>query len=119
MRRYLLGRRRSLEERPRLFHEFVERLVEAFGGRVAIIVFGGRARIGLEVVEPRDYDVLVVVGDEVDPGEAEEVVSRVRPRGLPLDVIVVRREELERPSPILARMLRDRVVVYDGLGVFR
>ena len=51
-----------------------------------------------------DFDVVVVVGDRVDP---IDVVTRVRlleGKSMPLDVVVLRRGELG--DPVYAEMLR-------------
>jgi len=115
LRKYLESRRRALRERPKLFREFVEKLIEALGCRASIIVFGGRARVGLDSEEPRDYDVLVVLEDSDDVEQVEELVHRLRPRGVPMDIIVVKRSTLR--SAIAKQMLKERTVVHDPLGI--
>ncbi len=116
MKRYLEARRRTLAERPRLFKVFVERLTEALGEKASIIVFGGRVRTGLETVEPRDYDVLIVVGEGLEPKTVDELVDRLRPRGLPLDIIVARVTDIEC-NPVVRRMLEESVALHDPLRV--
>ncbi len=115
LRKYLESRKRVLRERPKLFREFIEKLIETLGSRASIIVFGGRARVGLDSDEPRDYDLLIVVNDDEDPERIEELVHELRPRGLPMDVIVVRRSMLS--NAVVKQMLRDRTVVHDPLEI--
>lgn len=111
------ARRRSLEERPRLFREFVEELKRVLGDRASLILFGGRARAGVEAVEPRDYDLLVVVRDEGEAAEVEELVYRVKPRRLPVDILVATVEWLE--TPLARQMLQSHVILHDPLNVKR
>lgn len=115
MKKYLEARRKALKERPRLFNRFLENLREALGDRASIIVFGGRARAGLEADEPRDYDILVVVASEQEVGEVEETVYRLKPKKLPVDVIVATKNQLQ--NPIARQMLRNRKTLHDPLNV--
>ncbi len=115
LKKYLESRRSALRERPKLFRKFIEKLIETLGSRASIIVFGGRARVGLDSDEPRDYDVLVVIKDNDDVEQIEELVHRLRPKGVPMDIIVVRKSELR--SAIAKQMLRDRIVIHDPLEI--
>ena len=115
-KKYLEARRRALLERPRKAREFLEALKTALGTRASIIVFGGRALLGIEAAEPRDLDLLIVVRDDDDPEQVEELVYRLRPKGLPVDVIVARLSELLESS-VARQMLEKRIVVHDPLGV--
>ncbi len=115
LRKYLESRRRVLRERSKLFKEFVEKLIETLGSRASIIVFGGRARTGLDSEEPRDYDVLVVIEDNDNVEQIEKLVHRLRPKGVPMDIIVVRKGELR--SAIAKQMLRERIVIHDPLEI--
>jgi len=115
LRRYLEARRRALAERPRVIREFLEELAQVLGDRASIIVFGGRAVVGIDSTEPRDLDLLIVISDNDDPGSIEELIYRLRPRDLPLDLIIARRSELQ--NSIAKQMLRTRIVVHDPLHV--
>ncbi len=115
MRRYLEARRRSLLNRPKLFREYISRLVRLLGGRASIIVFGGRSLAGIDSPEPRDYDILVVVPDDADVQRVEDEAYSVRPRGLPVDIVVVRVSDLS--DPVVRQMLENSIIVHDPLGV--
>ncbi len=108
-------RRRSLAERPRLFASYLEALRNSLGDAASIILFGGRAAVGPWRDEPRDYDLAIVVPDDVDPEEVEELARRLRPRGLPVDIIVLRLSQLR--DPLIRQMLSRRLVLHDPLGV--
>ncbi|MET1128619.1 MAG: nucleotidyltransferase domain-containing protein [Thermoproteota archaeon] len=114
LKRYLEARRRALSERPAVLKEFLEKLASALGDKASIMVFGGRAVHGIETTEPRDLDILVVVEDGEDPSTVEELAYSLKPKTLPVDIIVARKRELK--SPVVREMLRHRVVVHDPLN---
>ncbi len=114
-RRYLRERLRSIEARPSLFRRYIEELARHLGGRASVILFGGRARAGIDAVEPRDYDILLVVDEGVDPEYVEDTAYKLKPRGLPVDIVVVRRSELR--DPVIQRMLSNHLVLHDPLGL--
>ncbi|WP_167827826.1 nucleotidyltransferase domain-containing protein [Pyrolobus fumarii] len=109
------ARKEALEKRPRMFREFMERLTKKLEGKATIIVFGGRARVGVENREPRDYDVMIVVSDELEIEDVEEEVYRLKPKRLPADIIIVTKQMLE--DNIVKQMLKDSIIVYDSLGI--
>ncbi len=115
MRRYLEARRRALSERPRIIKDFLESLVFALRDRASIVVFGGRAATSLESDEPRDLDLLIVISDDDNPSEVEELVYQLKPRSLPVDIVVARRSELR--SAIARQMLRARTILCDPLNI--
>ncbi|AEM38633.1 DNA polymerase beta domain protein region [Pyrolobus fumarii 1A] len=115
MKKYLRARKEALEKRPRMFREFMERLTKKLEGKATIIVFGGRARVGVENREPRDYDVMIVVSDELEIEDVEEEVYRLKPKRLPADIIIVTKQMLE--DNIVKQMLKDSIIVYDSLGI--
>ncbi len=115
LRRYLEHRRRALSERPRILKEFLYNLVSVLGDRASIVVFGGRAVTGIESDEPRDLDLLIVVDDNDDPSQIEEIAYSLKPKNLPIDIVVARRSELR--SPIARQMLRARIVIHDPLHI--
>lgn len=103
----------GVRERHRLFESYVERIVGFFGGRVTLILFGSRAR-GDEMLSS-DYDLAVVVEGEVDVLGLTEILVKMRPRGLPVDVVVFQKEELG--DPLVTRMLTPCRMLYNGLGI--
>jgi len=115
LRRFLEHRRRALRDRPHLIEEYLRRLSTALGGRASIVVFGGRARTGLSSDEPRDLDLLIVVDDSDDPNEIEDLAHALRPRGLPTDIVVVRKRDLS--TPLLRKMLSSYIVMHDPLNI--
>ncbi len=52
LEKFFVERRRVLRERPRIFREYISKLAKALGEEASLIVFGGRARVGLESHEP-------------------------------------------------------------------
>ncbi len=113
LREYLRVRKRMLEERPRLFREFVKRIIGELGSNVSLILFGGHARAGLDSVEPRDYDLLIVVKEAHEIERVEKIIYKLKPRGLPVDIIVVSLRDLDKT--IIRQMLRHHIVLYDPL----
>ncbi len=117
-RKYYMYRRKTLEERPKLIKEFLERLVEAIGEYSTIVVFGGRGDPRtLYSSEPRDLDVLVITTKPVE--EVEEKIYKLKPRRLPVDIVVIDKEHFNREDPLFKQMLRRHIVVHDRLGVMR
>ena len=115
MKRFLEARRRSIVERPRIFQEYISALKKRLGDRASILVLGGRARVGIDAIEPRDYDVLIVARSGEDIEHLENLVHALRPRGLPVDIIVVKLDDLARP--LVRKMLEHSLVLHDPLGV--
>ncbi len=116
LRRLLRARVEALRRRPALFQEYIEMLANLLDDVACIIVFGGRARVGLDSVEPRDYDVLIVASDRFSAEVLEVLAAATRPRGLPLDLLAVSIEDVAS-NPLIAAMLREALVIHDGLGV--
>ena len=103
---------RALREADRALRLFAERVAERYP-RSTIVLFGSRARG--DHLPHSDYDVAVIleaVGDRV--GAVEEL-RRLRPRGLPLDLVVLEVGDLG--DPIVEKMLEGCRVLYDGLGL--
>ncbi len=113
MERYLEARRRTLVSRPRMIRKFLDGLARVLEGRASVTVFGGRAVADLETVEPRDLDVLTVVASDKDLYAIEELVYLLKPRGLPVDIIVAELDGLR--NPIAWCMLSSRIVVVHDL----
>ncbi len=100
-------------EYERVFGEFVRRLVQRFGGRVTIVLFGSRAagRHG----PSSDFDVLVVLDGLGDYFETAAEV-RAMGRGAPMDLVLLDRADFAVDG-VVRDMLRRHVCVYDGLGI--
>ncbi len=115
MGRYLEARRRSLKARPRLFNQFIEKLRETLGDQASIILFGGRATVGVDSDEPRDYDILVIVDNDRNVEQVEETVYKLKPKRLPVDVIIATKNQLK--NPITSQMLKNRKTLHDPLDI--
>jgi hypothetical protein len=98
-----------------LFWDYVERLKSELP-ESAVIFFGSRAR-GSHMPYS-DYDLMVIVGDGLNASEAFDAAVRVKPKAIPVDLVVLTLEELR--DPLRAKMLEEGcVALYDGLGVSR
>ena len=115
MGRYLEARRRNLKARPRLFNQFIEKLRETLGDQASIILFGGRATVGVDSDEPRDYDILVIVDNDRNVEQVEETVYKLKPKRLPVDVIIATKNQLK--NPITSQMLKNRKTLHDPLDI--
>jgi len=93
---------------------FVERVRREYPG-TSIVLFGSRARG--DYLPYSDYDVALVLPDSdcSDKIGVAEEARRLRPRGLSLDLVVLCASELD--DPLVKQMLRDKKVLYDGLGL--
>ncbi|PCN49872.1 DNA polymerase subunit beta [Candidatus Geothermarchaeota archaeon ex4572_27] len=97
---------------PKLLEEYVGRIVGRYP-RSTIMLFGSRA---LERHLPHsDYDVAVVLEEVGDKLSVVEELRRLKPRGLPLDLIVLQVDELS--DPLTSKMLEGSKVLYDGLSL--
>ncbi len=95
-----------------LLHSYVEALKRVYPAS-AVLLFGSRARG--DHLPYSDYDVALVLPSVGDP-LAEAVRARsLKPPRLPADVLVLALDQLR--DPLVERMLRGCVVLYDGLGV--
>ena len=113
MRRGILRRlREDLETLDEAFSQLVERL-KLREPRSTIILIGSRAR---GTPKPcSDYDVILIL-DEADPLRVAEEAYKLKPRQLPLDLLVIERSELG--DPLRMRMLEEGcIVLHDGLGI--
>ncbi len=116
--RYLRERRRLLSERPRVIKGFLDELSRALCSSSTVIVFGGRGSPDvLYTSEPRDLDLLIVTS--LDKDYVEKLVSSLKPKGLPVDLIVVSLEEYRSSMALVEKMLSRSIVVCDGLGIYR
>ncbi|MGC9105023.1 MAG: nucleotidyltransferase domain-containing protein [Thermoprotei archaeon] len=96
------------------FEEFVERVVQRYGGKVTVVLFGSRARG--DHWPSSDYDVAVILPSVDDPVEEAAEIYHLK-RGFPADIVVLTPKDLE--NSVIRQMLKDRKVLYDGLKLFQ
>ncbi len=96
----------------REFTEFVEAIRSKFP-RCAVFLFGSRATGKHK--PSSDFDVIVVMEGQFDEAEMAAELLRLKPSGIPVDLIVLRRADLIRRDVRL--LLRNSVLLYDGLGL--
>jgi len=92
--------------------EYVVRIASAHP-RSAVILFGSRARGGY--LPYSDFDLAVVLERVGDPLESIRSLRALKPRGLPLDLVVLEPRDLD--DPLILKMLERCRILYDGLGV--
>jgi predicted nucleotidyltransferase len=98
-----------------LLEQITQRLVAALKPE-QIILFGSYA-YG-EPTEDSDLDLLVVVSDSNEPRyrRARQAYKALRGLGIPKDILVMTREEVERkstvPSSLVSQALRQGKVLY-------
>ncbi|RLG46996.1 MAG: nucleotidyltransferase domain-containing protein [Thermoproteota archaeon] len=110
---YLLRRRASIMGYEKKFSDYVERLKVKLGHKSTILLFGSRA--SGKARESSDFDVAVILPEIEDKLALLYELIRIRPEGLPVDVVALSLEELY--DPIFRKMLDPCIILYDGLGV--
>ena len=95
-----------------LLDEYVKILSEKYP-KCTIILFGSRARG--DYMPYSDYDIAIIVEDYEDLFETIVRFRRLKPLGLPLDLIVLKVEDLD--DPLTLRMFRECKILYDGLKI--
>ncbi|MCD6358083.1 MAG: nucleotidyltransferase domain-containing protein [Thermoproteales archaeon] len=113
-RRLLRARRERVRRWGELLALYVER-IKALYPRSRIMLFGYRAR-GDEL-SYSDFDVAVILDEPGDRLSLTEELRKLKPRGLPLDLLVLSSEELN--DSLVAHMLEGGRVLYDGLRAAR
>ncbi len=117
LKEYLRSRRKVLGERPEKIRVFLENIIREIGSVSTIIVFGGRGDPDkLFSNEPRDLDLLILTSD--DKEVVEEKIYSLRPRGLPLDVIVLNLKEYRENTKLIKEMIKKSIIIHDGLKLF-
>jgi len=112
-RRLLRSSAERLRRGDELLREYVRRLSQRHP-ESTVLLFGSRAR-GSHLPQS-DYDVAVVLREAGDRLAAIEELRRLKPRGLPLDLVVLETSDLS--DPLVSKMLEGCRVLYDGLGLF-
>jgi uncharacterized protein len=98
-----------------LLEELVDRLVKGLNPE-KIILFGSYA-YG-EPTEDSDVDILVIISNSDEPRyrRARQAHKALRGIGIPKDIIVMTREEVERkatvPSSLVSQVLRQGKILY-------
>ena len=117
LKKYLKGRVKALRERPKLIKSILDSIVDTFGDHVTVIVIGGRGCAEkLYSSEPRDLDLLVIT--DLDEHSLTEKIIEIKPRTLPLNLIVVNVKSFNRRDPLTEKMLSQSIVIHDGLKIF-
>ncbi len=111
-KKLLESRARKMKKEGELLREYAGR-ISSRHLRSAVVLFGSRARG--DYLPYSDYDVAVILEDVGDKLAAIEEFRRLKPRGLPLDLLVIRVDELS--DPLVSKMLEGCIVLYDGLGI--
>lgn len=91
----------------------MEKVKEKYAGKVTIVLFGSRARG--DYWPSSDYDFIIFLEKVEDKiNEAYELYKLKK--GFSADIIVFSKDELK--EKIVEKMLENKVVIYDGLGLF-
>ncbi len=96
----------------RAFMEFVDAIKSKFP-RCAVLLFGSRATGRHR--PSSDFDLIVILEGRFDEAEMAAELLKLKPGGLPVDLIVLSRMDLVRKDVRL--LLRNSVLIYDGLGL--
>ena len=112
--KFLRSRLRRVREEEALLKKYVRRITATFP-KCAVLLFGSRAKG--EHLPYSDYDLTVVLNEVKDKVSLIEILRRLKPRGLPLDLIVIEKEELS--DPLIKKMLEGSKTLHDGLNVSR
>jgi len=113
-RRLLRARRERVRGWSELLALYVERIKSLYP-KSQIVLFGSRAR-GDELPYS-DFDIAVILDEPGDKLRLTEELRKLKPRGLPLDLLVLNSEELK--DPLVACMLKGGRTLYDGLRAAR
>ena len=108
---YLRNRVKRYEE---LFKKFIDNIVQLLGNKVTIILFGSRA--SGENMESSDFDLMIIVENDADRLSLMEKLYELKPEGVPIDIVVIKKKELEIGT--IKKMLKNRRIIHDGLGIF-
>ncbi len=112
-KKLLKSRARKIRERRKLLYSYVDNISSSYP-KSTIVLFGSRARG--DFLPYSDYDIAVILEKIEDKFAAIEKLRRIKPLGLPLDLLVIQVDELS--DPLVSKMLEKSIVLYDGLGLY-
>jgi len=108
---------RFLRERvkrfEREFDDFIRVLINRFGEDVSIVLFGSRGRNDNR--ESSDFDMIVVVKNNIDRLDFAEKLYAFKPKGIPIDIPVIHIKELNEST--IKKMISGGIVIHDGLKI--
>ena len=111
-KKFLRDRQRKLANWSSLFEKFVNDAVSYLGKKVTLILIGSRARGDYESYS--DFD-LVVFYDSIDEEKLFEVLNKLRPKGVPIELITVHISAFD--DPLIQKMLKGGKVLHNGLNL--
>ncbi|RLG72401.1 MAG: nucleotidyltransferase domain-containing protein [Thermoprotei archaeon] len=115
LRKKLLRRvRENIANSDELFKKYVKKIIAKYP-KSSIALIGSRAKN--YALPYSDYDLVIILKRVHNTFKLIETIRKHKPRGFNLDLIVL--EESELADPIVKAMLKDCVVLYDGLGIFK
>ncbi|MHA1590509.1 MAG: nucleotidyltransferase domain-containing protein [Candidatus Njordarchaeales archaeon] len=109
--------RKRVEQYEKLFAEFIKRVINDLRDKATLILFGSRAREDHK--ESSDFDLMVIIErGEMEKISLEEKLYRMKPRQVPIDILVIYDDELN--NDVIKKMLTTgKKIIYDGLGLFK
>jgi len=111
-RKLLKSRARKIRDSEKLLHEYVRRISERYPESI-VVLFGSRARG--DNFPYSDYDIAVILRRVDNKFSTIEELRRLKPRGLPLDLLVIQVNELS--DPLILGMFKKCRVLYNGLNI--
>ena len=112
LKKLLRDRQRKLSNWNSLFEKFVNDAVSSLGKKVTLILIGSRA--GEDYESYSDFD-LVVFYDSIDEEKLFEVLNKLRPKGVPIDLITVHINAFD--DPLIKKMLNGGKILHNGLNL--
>ena len=95
------------------FQRYIRKVIEALGDTCSIVLFGSRARG--DNMESSDFDVAIIVKDELSTFDVLDKVVVIERGCVPVDLVVLKISDLERV--IIRKMLMKCKILYDGLNL--
>ena len=100
-----------VKEYDRAFNRFLDKLIKTFGNNISVLLFGSRA--SGKAKDSSDYDVAIIVRDDVDRVDFMEKISMLKNGHVPIDIVVIKISELDNET--VKKMLTPCKVLWDGL----
>ena len=95
------------------FQRYIRKVIEALGDTCSIVLFGSRARG--DNMESSDFDVAIIVKDELSTFDVLDKVVVIERGCVPVDLVVLKISDLERG--VIRKMLMKCKILYDGLNL--